>query len=63
MSVNSYLMSLTSELVLKGSEEASINNSISILKARLSSHFAYAIKEQFKFGSSTRGTILPRKAD
>jgi hypothetical protein len=56
-------MSLTSELVLKGSEEASINNSISILKARLSSHFAYAIKEQFKFGSSTRGTILPRKAD
>lgn len=26
-------------------------------------HFGSGLKEQFKFGSSTRGTILPRKAD
>lgn len=63
MSTNSYLISLTSELVLKGSEEDSINSSISTLKARLSVNLTSSIKEQLKFGSSTRGTILPRKVD
>src|SRR5690349_12135520 len=63
MTTNSYLTSLTSTLVLKGSEEDSINSSISTLKTRLSAYLGSGIKEQFKFGSSTRGTILPRRAD
>ena len=63
MSVNSYLTSLASDLVLKGPEKASIATSISTLKSRLSSYFLPNISKQFTFGSYTRDTILPRKAD
>lgn len=63
MSVNSYLASLATALVLGDAEKASIDTSISTIRSRITSHFGVSIVEQFQFGSSTRGTILPRKAD
>ncbi|AFM26125.1 SMODS domain-containing nucleotidyltransferase [Desulfomonile tiedjei] len=63
MSVNSYLTDLASDLVLSAAEKASIATSIATLKTRLDSHFGSQVTGHFQFGSSTRGTILPRKAD
>jgi tRNA nucleotidyltransferase (CCA-adding enzyme) len=63
MSVNSYLVSLASKLVLKGEEEESIATSVSTISTRIKSYFGSNVDNHFKFGSSTRGTILPRKAD
>ena len=63
MSVNTYLSSLSSSLVLSGLEQLSIKTSITTLSARLNYYFGSRITSQFQFGSSTRGTILPRKAD
>lgn len=63
MSVNSYLSNLSNALVLRGAEKDSIALSIATLKSRLSAHFGPDITDQFRFGSSVRETILPRKAD
>jgi len=63
MSVNSHLINLSSALVLRGTEKDSINTSISTLSSRLTGHFGANISQQFRFGSSVRETILPRKAD
>lgn len=63
MSVITYLQSRASAAVLSGDEEKSINTSISTIKTRLTSHFGTGLSEQFRFGSSTRGTILPRSMD
>lgn len=63
MSVNTHLTKLSSDLVLSSSEKSSISTSISTLKYRLDSYFGSSINSQQQFGSSTRGTILPRKAD
>lgn len=63
MTVNSYLVNLSSSLVLRGAEKDSISTSIATLKSRLSTHFGTDVSEQFRFGSSVRETILPRKAD
>lgn len=63
MTVNSYLSNLASDLVLSSDEKASISTSISTLEYRLELFFGNDIIEKFKFGSSTRDTILPRKAD
>jgi predicted nucleotidyltransferase len=63
MSVNSHLTDLASTLVLSESEKSSINTSINTLSSRLGLYFGSAVKEHLQFGSSTRGTILPRKAD
>jgi predicted nucleotidyltransferase len=63
MSVNSHLTSLSSKLVLSASEKSSISTSISTLRYRLNDYFEDSIISQEQFGSSTRGTILPRKAD
>lgn len=63
MSVISYLDARASSAVLSADEQASINTSIATLKTRLSSYFGTALSEQLRFGSSTRGTILPRKMD
>ncbi|MEH1934569.1 MAG: hypothetical protein V7L14_12785 [Nostoc sp.] len=63
MSVNSHLTSLASDLVLSEQEELSISISIKELSSRLNSCFSSTVTEHFRFGSSTRGTILPRKAD
>lgn len=63
MSVITYLQNRASAAVLSGDEEKSINTSISTIKTRLASHFGTGLSEQFRFGSSTRGTILPRSMD
>jgi hypothetical protein len=60
MSVITYLQGRASTAVLSGYEEKSINTSISTIKTRLTSHFGTGLSDQFRFGSSTRGTILPR---
>jgi len=63
MSVISYLDGRASSAVLSTDEESSINISIATIKTRLASHFRAGLSEQFRFGSSTRGTILPRALD
>lgn len=63
MSVISYLESRASGAVLSGAEETSINTSIATIKTRISNHFGVGVVEHFRFGSSTRGTILPRSMD
>lgn len=63
MSVITYLQRRASAAVLSGDEEKSINTSISTINTRLSSHFGSGLSDQFRFGSSTRGTILPRSMD
>ncbi|MEC4806936.1 MAG: nucleotidyltransferase domain-containing protein [Jaaginema sp. PMC 1079.18] len=63
MSVNSYLTNLASTLILSETEKSSITTSINTLSSRLTLHFNSEVTKHFQFGSSTRGTILPRKAD
>lgn len=63
MSINNYLSNLASSLVLSDNEKSSINISISALESKLNIYFGSEIIDKFKFGSSTRGTILPRKVD
>lgn len=60
MSVLSYLSSRAKDALMDSGEKDSIKKSISTLKARLNSYFEGKLKDQFQFGSSTRGTILPR---
>jgi len=49
--------------VLSDAEKSSIERSIATLRERLSGYFNSELSEQFQFGSSTRGTILPRNMD
>lgn len=63
MSVLSYLEDLASNAILKEDEKSSIEKSINTLKLRLDNYFGNELKEHFKFGSSTRDTILPRNMD
>jgi len=63
MSVVSYLHKRSSAAVLSGDENDSINTSIATLQSRLDFYFGDKLSSRFRFGSSTRGTILPRKMD
>lgn len=63
MSVLSYLQTRASNAILSAAEEQSIKTSISTLQTRLNSYFGDEVSEHFRFGSSTRGTILPRSMD
>ena len=64
MSVLSFLTDLASNAVLSSGEQSSITTSITTLQSRMAQHFdSGAIKQHFRFGSSTRGTILPRSMD
>lgn len=64
MSVLSFLTDTASSAVLSSAEQSSITTSISTLQTRIGQHFANGvIKQHFRFGSSTRGTILPRAMD
>lgn len=63
MSILTHLSDTSSKLVLSATEKSSITSSISTLRIRLNDYFGADIKEQLQFGSSTRRTILPRKAD
>ena len=63
MSINSYLQNLGSSLVLSSVEKSSITNSIDTIKSRLTSYFGDEVIDTIVFGSYTRETILPKKAD
>ncbi len=64
MSVLSFLTDTARSAVLSATEQSSITTSISTLQTRIGLHFASGVvKQQFRFGSSTRGTILPRSMD
>jgi hypothetical protein len=66
MSVLSFLTSTASNAVLSVTETSSINTSINTLNSRLTSYFqdqSITLRDKFKFGSSTRDTILPRHMD
>lgn len=64
MSVLSFLTNTASRAVLSLNEQSSITTSISTLQSRMALHFNNGvIKQHFRFGSSTRGTILPRSMD
>jgi predicted nucleotidyltransferase len=64
MSVLSFLTNTASSAVLSSNEQSSITTSITTLQSRMGLHFdSNAIAQHFRFGSSTRGTILPRSMD
>jgi hypothetical protein len=64
MSVLSFLTNTASSAVLSATEQASIAISVTTLQSRMSLHFdSGVIAQHFRFGSSTRGTILPRSMD
>lgn len=63
MTVNSYLTNRASSAILSSSEQDSINRSVATLQSRLNSYFGTKLTSHFRFGSSTRGTILPRNMD
>jgi len=63
MSVISHLENVSSNLVLTNNELSSISTSVGAIRNRINYYFNSKVKEQFKFGSSTRDTILPRKYD
>ena len=63
MSVLSHLTSRASKAVLSDVEKASITKSSATIRSRLDSYFGKTISMHFAFGSSTRGTILPRDMD
>ena len=63
MTVNSYLTNRASNAILSTGEQDSINRSVATLQMRLNSYFGSKLNSHFRFGSSTRGTILPRSMD
>lgn len=62
MSINSYLKALGSALVIRDNEKESINRSVETLIFRANNYFD-GFEGCRVFGSYTRDTILPRKAD
>lgn len=63
MSVTTYLRALANKLNIAENESDSIERSISTLSSRALAHFGVNLKEHFRFGSSVRKTMLPRRAD
>lgn len=64
MSVLSFLTDTARNAVLSSTEQSLIATSITTLQSRMALHFdSDVIKQHFRFGSSTRGTILPRSMD
>lgn len=63
MSVLTHLNNTGSALVLTDTEKSSISTSLATLSSRLNSYFGTQMISSFYFGSYSRGTILPRKAD
>lgn len=64
MSVLSFLTDTASNAVLSSTEQSSITTSVTTLQSRMGLYFdSGVIKQHFRFGSSSRGTILPRSMD
>lgn len=63
MSVATYLSRVAEAAILRDQQKQDIQRSIETLRARLTKHFATGIRDQFVFGSFSRGTCLPRSLD
>jgi len=63
MSVLGYLQGCASEAVLTEQERLSIDRSIGNLQQKLQTYFGAGVSQHFRFGSTTRGTNLPRSLD
>ena len=63
MTVLSYLTRTAALAILPDAELESIRVSIATVQSRLTSMFGSKVAGQFRFGSSTRGTNLPRRLD
>jgi hypothetical protein len=63
MTVLDYVKQLASDAVLSETEKVSINTSIDAINTRLNLFFGEELSRQLRFGSSLRGTILPRAMD
>lgn len=63
MSVLTHLTSKASNAVLSQTEKDAISLSIATLRTRINLYFNDEVNRHFQFGSSTRGTILPRSMD
>lgn len=64
MSVNSHLANTASQIIITDSERTAIDGNINALSSKLTAHFNQGqIKQRLVFGSYTRKTLMPRKAD
>lgn len=64
MSVNSHLTNTASQIIITDIERTAINNNITSLSNKLTAYFNQGqIRERLAFGSYTRKTLMPRKAD
>lgn len=62
-SLLSHLTNIYNKLSPDASSEKAIEVSIATIRSRLNAYFPQNIREQFRFGSSTRGTMLPKSID
>lgn len=60
---NTHLVAVARSLVLSDVEQTRIATSIATLQSHLNSWFGNDVSKHFRFGSSVRETILPRKVD
>ena len=64
MSINSHLINTASQIIITDNERTAIDGNIDSLKNKLTAYFNQGqIKERLAFGSYTRKTLMPRKAD
>lgn len=63
MSALSQLQNRARETLLSAQERGAIDRSIANLQQKLGGHFGDDISQHFRFGSTTRGTNLPRAFD
>lgn len=63
MSINSYLTQLAKMAILRDDEKEGVQRSIATIRVRLGAHFGLQVRQQFVFGSYSRGTSLPRSMD
>lgn len=64
MSVNSHLTDTAAKLIVTDNERSVIDGHVTALRNKLDSYFAAGVvSEKFAFGSYTRKTLMPRKAD
>lgn len=63
MSVLAYLQRCATETLVDERERQRIDRSTRNLQDKLVAHFDSAIQDHFRFGSTTRGTNLPRAFD
>jgi hypothetical protein len=60
MSVLSCLQALSRETQVSPQERTSIERSVANVRQKLGWHFGDGVADQYRFGSTSRGTNLPR---